>query len=170
MPTMSLNYSSNTDLGVDLSSLATSSSFLGGYESNQVDNTTNLYVDAVVNIDGIVGHASAAPTVGQMIVVYVWGSDTSLATTAIDTLDGTASAETLSNAHILNALRYAGSATVTAATAGLTYYIQPFNVAPLFGGVMPKYWGLFIAHNHTGALGASNNGLFSYNGIKYTSA
>ena len=47
------------------------------------------------------------------------------------------------------------------------YYIQPFSVASLFGGVMPKFWGLFLAHNHTGALAASQSALFSYNGIKY---
>jgi len=67
----------------------------------------------------------------------------------------------------LNALRFAASAIVVTTTAGLVYYIQPFTIASLFGGVMPKYWGLFAAHNHTGALGASNNSLFSYNGIKY---
>ena len=43
-------------------------------------------------------------------------------------------------------------------------------VAALFGGVMPKYWGLFVAHNHTGALGASNNTKFRYVGIKYDTA
>ena len=41
-------------------------------------------------------------------------------------------------------------------------------MAALFGGVMPKFWGLYVAHNHTGALGASNSGLFSFNGITYT--
>jgi hypothetical protein len=69
---------------------------------------------------------------------------------------------------VLNSLRLAAAPTVTVATAALVYYIQPFSVASLFGGVMPKFWGLFVAHNHTGALGASNSGLFSFNGITYT--
>lgn len=170
MATTTVNYSSNTAITLDLSSLATSSTFLAGMESGEIDNTTNKYIDALVTIDGITAHASTATTAGQQIVVYAWGSDTSLATTPIDVLDGTSSAETLSHAGVLNALRFAGAATVVTTTAGLVYYIQPFCIAPLFGGTMPKYWGLYVAHNHTGALGASNNSLFSYNGIKYDAA
>ena len=117
---------------------------------------------------GITGHASTAPTIGQTINVYVWGSKESLATTAIDVLDGTTSAETLSHVSILNSLRFAGAASVTMATAALVYYIQPFSVAALFGGVMPKFWGIYVAHNHNGALGATNNTLFSFDGITYT--
>jgi hypothetical protein len=161
-------YSSNTAITFDLSSLATSSTFVAGRESTQIDNTSTQYIDCIVNVKGITGHASTAPTVGQMIQLYVWGADTSLATTAIDVLDGTDSAETLGHVSVLNSLRFAAAPTVTVATAALLYYIQPFSVASLFGGVMPKFWGLFVAHNHTGALGASNSGLFSFNGITYT--
>lgn len=165
---LTTTYSADTAITLDISSLATSSTFLSGIESGEVDNTTNQYIDALVNIDGITGHATTAPVIGQVINVYVWGSDVSLATTAIDTLDGTSSAETLSHAGVLNALRPGGSAGVTVATAALLHYIQPFSVAALFGGIMPKFWGLYVAHNHAGALAASQSALFSYNGIKYT--
>lgn len=167
MATATINYSANTAITLDISSLGTSSTFVAGRESTEIDNTTNKYVDCIVNVDGITGHASTAPTVGQLIAVYVWGSDTSLATTPIDVLDGTDSAETLSHVSVLNALRLGGTAVVTVATAGLVYQIQPFSIAARFGGVMPKYWGLFVAHNHTGALAATQSALFSYNGIKY---
>lgn len=170
MPTTTINYSANTDITFDLSSLATNSSFVAGRESTQIDNTTDKFIDALVNVKGIVGHASTAPVIGQQIAVYVWGADTSLGTTAIDTLVGSDAARTLSHVSILNSLRFAGAAGVTVATAGLTYFIQPFSVAALFGGNMPKFWGLFVAHNHAGALGASNNAKFSYNGIKFDSA
>jgi hypothetical protein len=168
--TSNIAYSSNNAITFDLSSLASSSSFVGGRESGQIDNTTNKFVDALVAVQGITGHASTAPTVGQYIGLWVWGADTSLATTPIDVLDGTDSAETLSHGSVLNSLRLAGMSAVTVATAGLVYYFPPFSVAQLFGGIMPKFWGLFAAHNHTGALGGSNSGLFSYNGITYTAA
>jgi hypothetical protein len=168
MSVLTQTLSSNTAITFDLSSLATSTSFLGGRESTQIDNTSTNYADAIVNVKGITGHASTAPTVGQYIGIWVWGADTSLATTGIDTLDGTDSAETLSHAAILNSLRFAGAPTVTAATAALVYYNMPFSVAALFGGVMPKFWGLYVSHNHTGALGASNSGLFSFSGVTYT--
>jgi hypothetical protein len=165
---LTTTYSGNTAITMDISSLATSSTFLAGYESTEIDNTSNKYVDCLVNVKGITGHASTAPTVGQQIVLYCWGADTSLGTTAIGPLDGTGSTEDLVYAHVLNSLRFAGSAVVTVATAALVYPIMPFSVAALFGGVMPKYWGLFLAHNHTGALAASQSALFSYNGITYT--
>lgn len=165
---LTTTYSSNTAITFDISSLGTSSTFVAGRESTQVDNTSTMYVDALVNVDGITGHASTAPTIGQVIRLYCWGADTSLATTAIDVLDGTDSAETLAHVSVLNSLRLAGAVEVTETTAGRVYYIQPFSVAALFGGIMPKFWGLFLAHNHTGALAAAQSALFSFNGITYT--
>lgn len=165
---LTTTYSANTAITFDISSLTTSATFVAGRESTQIDNTTTQYIDCIVNVDGITGHASTAPTIGQMIQLYVWGADTSLATTAIDTLDGTDSAETLGHVSVLNSLRFAAAPTVTVATAGLLYYIQPFSVASLFGGIMPKFWGLFLAHNHTGSLAAAQSALFSFNGITFT--
>lgn len=170
MAVTKVTYSANTAITFDISSLATSASFVAGRESTEIDNTTNLYMDALVTCNGVTGHASTAPTIGQEIRLYVWGADTSLGTTAIDVLDGTDSAETLGHVSVLNSLVLARSAAVTVATAGLVYYFMPFSVASCFGGVMPKYWGLFLSHNHTGALAASQSGLFSYNGITYTTA
>lgn len=167
MATSNIYYSSNTAITFDVSSLGTSSTFVAGRESNEVDNTSNKYVDALVQVDGITGHASTAPTVGQEIRLYVWGQDTSAASQNLDVLDGVDSAKTLGHVSVLNSLKLAGIATVTVASAGLKYYILPFSVAQLFGGIMPKYWGLYLAHNQTGSLAASQSGLFSYNGIKY---
>ena len=166
MATATVNYSANTAITFDISSLGTSATFVAGRESTEIDNTTNKFMDCLVTVDGITAGATV-PTVGQMIQLYVWGSDTSLGTTAIDVLDGTDSAETLSHVSVLNSLRHVAAPAVTVATASLLYYIQPFSVAQRFGGVMPKYWGLYLAHNHTGALAAAQSGLFSYNGIKY---
>lgn len=163
-----ITYSANTAITFDISSLGTSSTFVAGRESSEIDNTSNLYLDAIVNVDGINGHASTAPTVGQEIRLYVWGADTSLGTTPIDVLDGTDSTETLGHVSVLNSLRLVGAPAVTVATANLKYYIMPFSVAACFGGIMPKFWGLYLAHNHTGSLAGSQSGLFSYNGITLT--
>ena len=170
MATTSQSASSSTAITFDVSSLATSSTFVAGRESTQIDNTSNNYVNVLVHCDGITGHASTAPTVGQQIRLYLWGSDVSLATTALDTLDGTDSAETLGHVSVLNSLNLVAAPTVTVATAGLVYYIQPFSVARYFGGVVPNFWGLFLAHNHTGALAAAQSGIWSYVGYKYTDA
>lgn len=164
---MGLIVSASQPITLDLSALPSSSTFVAGIESGQVDNSSNLFVDAMVYVKPITGHASTAPTIGQQIQVYLWGAEQSLGTTAIDTLDGTSSTETLSHVSILRSLRAVAAPEVTVATAALSYIVQPFSVAQYFGGNMPLFWGLYVAHNHTGALGAANNNLFSYRGLKY---
>jgi len=166
MATATVNYSANTAIDCDLSSLAASTTFVAGRQSAVVDNTTNKFMDALVNIDGITGSASSA-TVGQLIAVYVYGSDTSTTSLNIDDLDGTDSAATLTSAMVLNSLRFCGAAAATVTTASQVYYIQPFSVASKFGGIMPKYWGVYVTTNLTGGLAASMSGKISYNGIKY---
>jgi len=165
MATMTANYSSNTTITMDLSSLATSASWIAGRESSEIDNTTNKYVDALVQGKVKVG---TTPTANTSINIYVWGAATSLATTAIDVLDGTDSAETLTNTGVLySALKLGAVINVLVNTSDITYNVAPFSVAQLFGGVMPKYWGLFVSHNTGVNLNATNDDLFSFNGIKY---
>lgn len=164
-----LTYGTRTAITIDPSSLAASSTFVAGVESAEQSNASDLYLDVLVE-GRVTGHASTAPTVGQQIQVYVWGSNVSLGTTAIDTLDGTSSAETLGHVAVAQSLRLAAAPTVTVATAGLIYYVLPFSVAALFGGVMPIFWGLFVAHNHTGALAASQSNQFFKTGVKVTTA
>ena len=151
---------------MDLSALASSATFVAGRESSQVDNTTNKYVDVLVSGSVSVG---TTPTANTSILIYVYGADTSLATTAIDVLDGTDSAETLTNVGILNALRLGAAINVPAATTDVQYFVLPFSVAALFGGVVPKFWGLFVAHNTAVNLrsNAINTNSFEYVGIKY---
>lgn len=166
MATSTVNYSSNTAITMDLSALASSATFVAGRESSQVDNTTNKYVDVLVSGSVSVG---TTPTANTSILIYVYGAETSLATTAIDVLDGTDSAETLTNVGILNALRLGAAINVPAATTDVQYFVLPFSVAALFGGVVPKFWGLFVAHNTAVNLrsNAINTNSFEYVGIKY---
>lgn len=166
MATSTVNYSANTAITMDLANLATSSTFLAGRESSQIDNTSNKFVDALVS--GFVS-VGTTPTANTVIGIYVYGADTSLATTALDVLDGTDSAETLTNAGILAALKLGASVAVPAATSDVQYIVLPFSVAALFGGVMPKFWGLFVSHNTAVNLrnNAVNTNSFEYVGIKY---
>ncbi|MDO9313389.1 MAG: hypothetical protein Q7T97_02450 [Burkholderiaceae bacterium] len=123
-------------------------------------------MDATVRGKVTVG---TTPTANTQINVYVWGSDVSLATTAIDTLDGTDSAETLTNTGVLySALRLLAVITVTAATSDISYDFPPSSVAARFGGAMPKFWGLYVAHSTGVNLHATGgNHFFEFVGIKY---
>lgn len=167
MATQTINYSSNTAITMDLANLASSASFVAGRESTEVDNTTNKFVDAIVQGSVSVG---TTPTGSTTINIFVYASDTSLATTPIDVIDGVDSAETITNTGILYSMFRLGAAiNVLATTSDIAYPVAPFSIAQLFGGVMPKYWGLFVAHNTGVNLRNTsvNTNSFEYVGIKY---
>ena len=165
MATVTTNYAAAAAITMDVANLATSATFVAGRESSQIDNTTNKYVDALVFGRVSVG---TTPTANTSILIYVYAGDVSLATTAVDVLDGTDSAETLTNVGILGALRLGAIVSVPANTSDVAYEVQPFSVAQLFGGVMPKFWGLYLTHNTGVNLRntAVNTDEFSYAGIK----
>jgi hypothetical protein len=170
MATYNIAYAGPTTITMDLSALASSSTFVAGRECSEVNNSSNKYVDAIVYGRFIVG---TTPTLPCRLNVYVWGADASLGSVGIDTLDGTDSAETLTNTTVLNSALYLGRTTeVLVNTSNITYDVAPFSVAQLFGGLMPAYWGLYVAHNMTAALksDSGNTNSFRYNGITYTVA
>lgn len=157
-----------TTITMNLTSRAASATFIAGRESTQVDNSSTKYMDALVLGRFVVG---TTPTLPCQLNVYLWGADVSLATTPIDVLDGTDSDETLTNTTVLlNALKLASFNPILVNTSNLTYDIVPFSVAGFFGGAMPLFWGLFVAHNMTAALktDAANTNSFRFLGITYT--
>lgn len=168
MATATVNYSgSGTALTLDLANLGSSSTFVAGRECSQIDNTTNKYLDAVVRGSVSVG---TTPTANTEIRIYVWGAHVSLATTAIDVLDGTDSAETLTNTGILAGLRLAYAVPVYATTSDIAYPVPPISIAQALGlGELPSFWGLYVAHNTGVNLrnNAVNTNSLSYVGIKY---
>lgn len=165
MATATINYSANTTITMNLSGLAASATFIAGRESNEIDNTTNKYIDAIVDGSFTVG---TTPAITGGLAIYVWGSDTSLGTTPLKTLDGVDSDESLTTTE-LGMLRFASFTPVLVATSDTQYFVAPFSIASRFGGVMPKYWGLYVAHSMTAALrtNAANTNSFAFNGIKY---
>ena len=156
--------SANIPIACSLSALTPSATFTVGQGAAEVQNSAG-YVDAIVSVLPILGGATA-PVVGQYIGLWVAGQNTSFVTNPVAGLNGTDGSANLVNASTLNSLIPVDVAIVTVATASLSYYIQSFSVAQLFGGVMPKFWELYLAHNMAGSLGANTN-RFSYVGITY---
>lgn len=168
MATTTISYSSATTITCSVASTATSSTWVAGRESTEIDNTTNKYDDALVQGKITVG---TTPTASTLILVYVWGSDTSAGTTNIDVIDGTDSAETLTSAGVRDGFMRLGAAiNVDATTSDRAYPFGPFSVADLFGQ-MPKFWGLFVTHNTGVNLNATaGNHSFTYTGVKFDTA
>lgn len=162
-------YAANDAVTITLASLASSSTWLAGREGNEEDNTSVKYDDVEVSGKITVG---TTPTINTLINIYVYGSDVSLATTPIDVLDGVDSAETLTNTGILySAIKLGVSIPVPATTSDVPYAFAPFSIASLFGGNMPKFWGIFVSHNTGVNLNATGgNHVIAFHGINKTIA
>ncbi len=172
MATVSPLYSgaSPTTITISPASLASSATFVAGRESTQIDNTSTKYVDALVQSLLTVG---TTPTINTSINVYCWGSFVSLATTALDVLDGTDSAETITSAGILGGLlRLARIAIVDATTSDRAYPLAIFSVATVLEvAVLPPFWGIFVSHNTGVNFNATGgNHVFTFMGVNYTVA
>ena len=171
MATATMNYAASAAVfgSTDLDSLASSTSLLGGYESNVIDNTSNKYMNALVS--GRFKVNNTAPTAGGLICIFI-GSILEDTPTYPDGFDGTASTLTLTSADIRNSILKLGGSVTNDATANRVYEIAPFSVAALFGGVMPKKWFVWVTQSTGQALNATsgNGGQVWYTGVKYDAA
>jgi len=144
-----------------LNSLATSSTFAAGGESAAIANGTNKYDDVRVTGSILVG---TTPTTGTQILVYVVGAIDETPNWP-DVFDGTDSTETLTSVGVGAAfLKLAAVLSVDSATTDRAYPLD-FNVAPLFGGEMPRDWTLFVTHNTAVNLKSTGHSL-KYQGLK----
>lgn len=165
MATVTTTYAAAAAITIDPSALASSSTFVAGRESSVIDNSVNKFVDALLAGKITVG---TTPTANTQIIVYVFGAmdDTP---TYPDVMDGTDSAETLTSAGVGRGyLRIAAVCDVDSATSDRAYNFGPVSVAQLFGGVLPRHWGVYVAHNTGVALNATAaNHAIKYIGVKY---
>lgn len=148
-----LAYAASSNLTVtNLASLASSSDWTAGWESDAIDNTSNKYTDYRVTAK-ITVHASVAPTASTEIRLYLVGPlDDS---TWPDVFDGTESAETITDTEIRDAICRPGHATVVDTSTDQAYYLEVPSVAAVFNGNLPKKFLIFITHNTGQTLKAS---------------
>lgn len=161
MATFKSLYASSSAITITLASLGHSTTRVDGRESTAVDNTSNLFLDCLVSGKVTTG---TSPTAGRSIEVWVYASEDG--TTYPDVLDGTDSAESLTSENVRNTALKLATSVVIDSTSDRTYPIAPFSVAALFGGILPRKWGLFVAHDTAVALNATgSNHAFSYTGV-----
>ena len=159
---------SSVDLTITLASLATGAAgvYTAGQESDAVDNTTNNDLDHLVS--GKI-RTGTTPTAGRAINVYAYANLSSASGTPsyADVLDGANSAETFTSANVMNgALKFVASMIVDS-TSDRDYFFGPVSVASLFGGVLPKFWGVYVAHDTAVALNATGgNHKLSYERVQ----
>lgn len=136
-------YASSAALTITLASLATDANLLTGRESTAVDNTTNKYLDYLLAGKITTG---TTPTDAKLIRVYVYAQ---LEDTPVypDVFDGTDSAETVTSADIRNVAIKLAAVMATNNTSDRTYWFGPVSIASLFGGAVPKRFGVFVTHD-----------------------
>lgn len=138
-----LTYRASAAVTNAIQSLATSSTWLAGYESDVVDNTTNKDLDIQLSGKTTVG---TTPTISTRIEHHVVTMiDDS---TWPDVFDGTTSAETVTSQGIKdNVCVPLVMLNVDATTSDRAYPYTKRSVAALFGGICPPKFVIFTTHN-----------------------
>jgi hypothetical protein len=164
MATVKISYGTSTALNNAVASLGTSSTWVAGYESEVIDNTSNLYVDYSIEGFYTVG---TTPTNPSEIRIYVVASFDG--TNWPDVFDGTTGAETVTSEGIRDGYAKLAAVLRNDSTTSNRAYPFSFTVASLFGGVCPPKFVLFTTQN-TGTLNSTGgNQVTRYRGAYYIS-
>lgn len=153
MSTVKPLYGSSASLTITLNSLATDSNLLAGRQSTEIDNATDLALDALVG--GVIA-TSSTPTANTVIEVWVfasWDGGTTR-TASAGASDAALSPATIG---VKNLMALAAVINQTDTTAR-SYSFGPFSVAALFGA-MPETWGVYVVHNTGQNLNSSGNSI-----------
>jgi hypothetical protein len=143
----------------NLNSLASSAT--AGWQSAVVDNSSDLYIDAIVQV--VVDMANTAPGSDKALYVYAYGG---LETTYTNPASGSEGAITLTSiSTTAQNLRLIG--TLFYNTQDEVIESQPMSVAKAFDGELPIKWGLVIMNFSGAALAASGNTV-KWAGVYYT--
>lgn len=152
-------FGTSTGMTCTLASLATASA----RESTAVDNTTNLYLDALVYL--AVKLQTGTPGSDKCVNVYAYGSEDG--TNYTDNATGSDAAVTMrapTNLRLIGVI-------LTPDSGGLTYKGGPFSVAPAFGGILPRKWGVVVENRTNITLSATEGDhAKTYTGVYATSA
>jgi hypothetical protein len=163
MATVQTNYPAGTaTITISPENVATSSTFVAGVESGSISDVSNLDLDWLISGTWTSGTTPTANTQVQIWVVPCQTDDLSSSVTWPDVFDGTASAETVTSAGILQGCARLGAVlNVDSNTSNRLYTCAFFSVAALFGGQLPTRIVLFVTHN-TGVNSNSTSGNFQF--------
>lgn len=140
------------------------SSTTAAWASGEIDNTTDLYLDALVQV--VLDFANTAPANDKATYVYAYGGlETGVLSNPIS---GTLGDVTLTditttgqNIRLMGVMPYN--------TADEAVESSPMSVANAFGGVLPPFWGIVVI-DYTGAAIAASGNTVKWRGITITTA
>lgn len=139
-----------------------SATLVAGASSAYVDNSSTLYLDALIS--GSFPWSGTTPAAGSRILevlAYAAYDDTPTFPDAGGAL-GVNAARTFVSSNVKYGTCRLAQVINIDDVASRTYNLAPFSLRRLFG-VMPKFWGLFVTHGITTSL----SGLHSSAGSSY---
>lgn len=136
----------NQPITITLNSLADD----GKRASTAIDNTTNCFLDALVQL--IITTSASAPAGDKNLLVYAYGSvdggtTYSGAATGTDAAYGGVAGQLIDNCVLI------GIISVDAASEA--FESNAFSIANAFGGKLPDHWGIIIKNQYGGSLHTS---------------
>ena len=162
MASIKLAFGSVTSMTVtNLHSLASSATV--GWQSAVIDNSTDLYEDALVQV--ILDHANTAPANDKASYVYAYGG---LETSYSDPASGTEGTITIATI-VSNPQAFKQIGNVPYNTQDAVVESQPMSVASAFGGILPIKWGIIVV-NYSGAAYAASGNTVKWAGVYRTVA
>lgn len=165
MAVIKAKYTASAALTITLASLGSSATFVAGREATAIDNSSNLFVDVLLTGKVTVG---TTPTINTQVLVYVFGAQDETPNWP-GAMTGSDAARTLTSVGVGNGyLRLAAVLDVDSTTSDRAYTFGPVSIAQLFGGVMPRNWGVYVTHNTGVNLNSTGgNHYVKYQGVHY---
>lgn len=132
----------------NLHSLAASSTWVAGWSSASVTNTSNVYLDYMVS-----GTFTTASSNRQAGTIEVWVmapiNDTPTWPALASGTAGTEGAASFTAVEMKNSFCRLLTVITVTSTNSQIYAFPPTAIAPLFGGQCPTHWALFVTGNAT---------------------
>jgi hypothetical protein len=119
----------------------------GQKQSTAIDNTSDLFLDALVQVK-VKTNAGGTSATG-MVVIYAYGT----ADGGTDYGDGVVGTDGPVTLTVPPNLRVLG--VINAVVDATTYVSNPMSVAACFGGKLPDHWGIVVENTSGAALDAS---------------
>lgn len=126
----------------NLQGLASSATWLAGWESGAIDNSSNLYIDYIINAK--IQVESAGLSAGEIRMYLVAEMDDS---TWPDVFDGTESTETVTDTEQRDSICRLAAVSLTDTGASEFYYLMCPSVAAVFNGTVPRKFVVFITQS-----------------------
>jgi len=163
-----VKYAGSNDITITLASLAIN----GWRQSTAVNNTVNLYLDALVGGSTRVGAVTVAGTL-DIFAYGAWDASTNYSG-GLDGSDATVTwGTTPASSSVLGYLQLQRLGVIDVAATDDDNEIEwgPFSIAAAYGGVLPSRWGIVVKNATDIALNSSQGvAAIKYDGITFTSA